>query len=502
MAVRRPRFRQCGFTLIEVLVADTILLVGVLGMVALIDGANTVTAKTKAREGGTSVARSIIEVARSIRYRDLTSQAIIDALNGRPGLADTKPATPGHTIESRGVEYALTGSVCSLDDPADGLGAHDSGGPFCSDGDSLGVGQPATDRNPDDYKRVRVTLDWKTQATEHSITQTSSIINPVGGLGPSVTSLAMPGFGGDPLEIESSATKKVSFTATTSVAAADVNWSVNGDVQGGATGTGTSWGFDWEIERADGEILFHDCNYVIQVDAYDDQGRAGAPKALTVVVNRLAPLKPEGFAGGRNGNGENVDLKWHPNPECDVLGYRVFRSPDAGSLGTKVLCAGEDPAVGYTTKASCLDDEAPPGTLYYRVVAVDTAPGGAVREGAQSTELAVQPTGSNTLPSAPTGVTWCLGGTPGCDGPDGEPAPDGVIVIGWSASSDPDGSVAFYRVYRDGTAPANRHDEFFPGGGALAWFEYAPDGQSHTYRVSAVDDDFGESGLSTAVTAP
>ena len=37
---------QTGFTLIEVMVAITLLLVGVLGTVTMIDGANAVTSKT------------------------------------------------------------------------------------------------------------------------------------------------------------------------------------------------------------------------------------------------------------------------------------------------------------------------------------------------------------------------------------------------------------------------------------------------------------------------
>jgi prepilin-type N-terminal cleavage/methylation domain-containing protein len=56
-----------GFTLVEVLVAIVVLLVGVLGVVSLVDGANAVTSKTRAREGGTNVARTIIEISRSIR---------------------------------------------------------------------------------------------------------------------------------------------------------------------------------------------------------------------------------------------------------------------------------------------------------------------------------------------------------------------------------------------------------------------------------------------------
>ena len=69
---------QRGFTLVEVMVAIFILLVGVLGVVSMVDGANAVTSKTRAREGGTNIARSVIEISRSVRYRDLTAQALLD----------------------------------------------------------------------------------------------------------------------------------------------------------------------------------------------------------------------------------------------------------------------------------------------------------------------------------------------------------------------------------------------------------------------------------------
>jgi len=59
-----------------------------------------------------------------------------------------------------------------------------------------------------------------------------------------------------------------------------------------------------------------------------------------------------------------------------------------------------------------------------------------------------------------------------------------------------------YRIYRDGSSYEDRHDVFFPGNGTLAWQEYDPHGQSHTYRVSAVDDDFGESPLSDPLSVP
>ena len=81
---------------------------------------------------------------------------------------------------------------------------------FCAD--SLGPPVTPKDRNPDDYKRVRVHLDWSTRATAHSVTQTSSIINPVGGLGPSVTGLTMTSpasSASDEVRIESSSASPI-----------------------------------------------------------------------------------------------------------------------------------------------------------------------------------------------------------------------------------------------------------------------------------------------------
>jgi prepilin-type N-terminal cleavage/methylation domain-containing protein len=508
-----PRFRsssQAGFTLIEVLVSMLILLVGVLGVVTMVDGANAVTSKTKAREGGTAIARSVIEVSRSIRYRDLTQGSLEAALETRPGLADAKPSTPGYQFQSRGIFYELTLTVCSLDDPKDDLGARPSGVTFCADSDGPPV--VTRDRNPDDYKRVRVRLVWSTRATTHSVTQTSSIINPVGGLGPSVLGLTMTSpasTSSDEVRIESSSASLINyanFTATTSGFAADLTWSVNGDSQGKANGGPTNWTFTWDFVDGSGNTLYYDCKYFIQADAFDAEGRAGAPRVLTVILNRREPIAPANVVGGRNGAVDRVDVSWNPNPECDVIGYRLFRSTDPSSLGTQVNCPDPDaPDNTMTTKGWCVDEAAPAGgPLYYRVVGIDTMASGAIRTGTQSAALVVPPSGGNSLPTTPTNITSCVGGAVGCNGPDGQPAPTGQIVVRWDPSTDSDGTIQAYRIYRDGTGYVNRWDDFFPAasGGVLAWLEYAPGTTAHTYRVTAVDDDFGESALSDPVTAP
>jgi prepilin-type N-terminal cleavage/methylation domain-containing protein len=457
---------QSGFTLIEVLVAMSLLLVGILGVVTLVDGANAVTSRTKAREGGTAIARSIIEVSRSIRYRDLTQASLEDALTTRPTLTDSKPSVPGYTIRSRNIDYTLTLTVCSLDDPKDDLGTRPTGITFCTDSD--GPGADPRDRNPDDYKRVRVRLDWSTRAVSHSVTQTSSIINPVGGLGPTVSGLTMTdplSSSTDEVRIESDSSAPIDsadFAAVTSGFATELTWSVSGASQGKANGGPVNWDFTWDFVGAGtdpGNIVYYDCKYFIQADGFDAEGRAGAPRVLTVILNRREPVPVAEIVAGRNGNGDRVDVRWAGNPECDVIGYRVYRSDTTGVLGTQVDCPVDpnapDPSV--TTRDWCVDEDAPAtGPLYYTVVAVDTLASGTLREGSLSPQVTVGATGGNSLPTAPTNITSCIGGQLDCNGPDGEPAPSGQIVVRWDASTDSDGSVSFYRIYRDGTAYTNR----------------------------------------------
>jgi prepilin-type N-terminal cleavage/methylation domain-containing protein len=488
-----------GFTLIEVLVAITILMVGVLGVVALADGANAITSKTRAREGGTHVARSIVEVSRSLRYRELTADALLAALSARPGLGDSKPGAAGHTIKSRNVDYEVTVTVCSLDDSQDGLGPHTGPVTFCADSSTLPAGTTTgPDRNPDDYKRVRVTLNWTTRETGQSITQTSAIINPVGGLGPSVTSLTPTSVAdGEPITVTDLGVDAIEFLVTTSASAETVNWSVGGEPKGVADGSLTTWDFKWELDEPDGTPLYHDCTYVVQADAYDDQGRSGTPRARTVVVNRRRPVPPIGFDGGRNGSGDYVDLQWLHSPECDIRGYRVYRSDTAGVLGSPVVCIGE--ATDVTEKINCLD-QPPAGTRYYTLRALDLDTSGVPSEGQSSPQIEVGP--ATDRPPPPTNVRLCIGdGTTSCLDAAGNAAPAGMVVVSWDPSTDPDG-IEFYRIYRNGETYADRHDDYFPNPEepGYAWFEFDSENGPHTYRVTAVDGSFAESDLSASVT--
>jgi prepilin-type N-terminal cleavage/methylation domain-containing protein len=483
---------QDGFTLVEVMVAISVLLIGVVGTVTMVDGANSLTSRNKSREGATALGRSVLEIARGIPYRQLTAASLLGELATRPGFEDVKPGVAGHQIASEGFAYTLDPTICSMDDPADNLGAHsESGVVFCADSDSTAA---AKDRNADDYRRVSISLTWSnaSQRTE-TTTQRAVISNPVGGIGPSVTSL-------DPVDpasetIASAGTESATYAVTTSTVADSVSWTVNGAKRANAQGGDLSWGFAWELGPADDPAVF-DCTYVLQAEAFDGTGRAGAPQALTVTVNRRRPFAPPGFTAGRNLNGDLVDISWGRNRECDVKGYRVYRGQTAGAIATPVCTVD----VGEPTQ--CIDD--PGGAtfpLYYQVVAIDSSSTGADRSGDPS-EPPIEVRADNANPpDAPAAVSVCSGGAVGCHDVDGAPAPAGTAVLSWAPSTDPDGDeIAFYRIYRDGSSYADRLDLLLPVAGKPLVFVDSSVTGSHTYRVTAVDEHLGESELSGAVT--
>jgi prepilin-type N-terminal cleavage/methylation domain-containing protein len=494
---------QRGFSLIEVLVAITILLVGVLGVVAMVDGANAVTQRTKAREGATNVARSVIEVGRAVPYKDLDEASLLAALDSRPGLDDAQPVA-GHQVRMRGFTYEVTVQVCSMDDPKDDLGRDDGTIDFCPESQAASAGNEK-DRNPDDYRRISVTLEWtrgNSSAVEDA-KQTSIVPNPIGGLGPSIADLVPQGIGSPPYTVTTSVSS-IDFEVTTSTSADTVNWLVAGSVQGDATqadGTGKRWDFTWNLDSPE---PFHDCTWVVGTEAFDADGRSGAPKSVTVTLNRSRPPAPTGFEGGRNGNSSPlvhmVDLEWQQGPECDVLGYQVFREIDGTNVWTQIQCMGQAQPE-YHELSTCLDETAPGlVNLRYRVRAVDTLPTGGLGAGTFTSPLSIAE--GNNVPDPPTGLVACVGGTAGCNEANGEPASDGVTVLSWTAPQNPDDdgdAIYFYRIYRDGQTYADRVAAYVHGPGTLAWADPDTPDTDHDYCVTAVDERFAESACSASI---
>ncbi len=88
MDLRKLR-AETGFTIIEVLVAATMVIVGVAAALSLIDRANATTVTTKSREAATSLARELGESVRAVQYDRLTPTTLLAELAAQPGLTDS-----------------------------------------------------------------------------------------------------------------------------------------------------------------------------------------------------------------------------------------------------------------------------------------------------------------------------------------------------------------------------------------------------------------------------
>jgi hypothetical protein len=426
------------------------------GALSMVVGADQRIGITRAREAATNVQRELVERVRSIPYTQLTQGSIYAQLQALPGLEDASAAA-GYQLRRRGDLYTLALSVCTRDDPRDGLGPH-AAGLFCA-GEAAGT----TDGNPDDYKLVTVDVAWSGRQSR----QQAVINNPGNAAGPAVCDLALnAGVNG----VITSVLGAVTVSLCISFAPVTVSWSVDGAVQGTAGGSGTNWSFVWPISA-----LF-DGTYQVGARAFDAAGVSGPGRSLTVTLNRFVPLAPVGLAAGRNGG--VVDAEWLANKERDIVGYTLYRG------ATQVASCAQ------TTDTAC-QDTAPPNLplLTYTLVALDRDPNsGALRQGVASAPVTV--TQLNTRPNTPTALSASTNA-------------DGATVLTWSAPvpADPNlgDSIAFYRIYRDGTAVSNRFDRTGLGT-QTSYVDGHSGGSAHTYWVTAVDTQLAESLMAGPVT--
>ncbi len=131
-----------GFTMVEVMVALAMLLVGVLALLVMIEGSLSSTSRTTAREQATNLAREIVERSREVPYASTTTDRAAAA------IAATLPETPtatanSFTVQRRNITYTVTVNACSIDSPSDGAGVGDA--TFCdAPSNSTGPGSAPT----------------------------------------------------------------------------------------------------------------------------------------------------------------------------------------------------------------------------------------------------------------------------------------------------------------------------------------------------------------------
>jgi prepilin-type N-terminal cleavage/methylation domain-containing protein len=302
-----------GFTLIEVMVTMLILVVGISGSIALIDGANARTLATKEREAGNALTREVIEAARSIPYRQLGGTAAVTQLQAIPGLADSTPSTVAWTVVRRKQTYTVDVSVCSVDDDQDGFG-DTAGGGFCAATGGI------ADRNPDDYKRLAVTVSWTRGGVTRNVKQTGVLNNEASAAGPDVEFTSQPD---NPVTV---AVPNLKFGVQAEDGTVALRFAVDG-VEIDSQMNTTSYLFTWDIDSGGRHVP--DGTYVVSVTAFDVADTPGPTRSLTIRLNRDVPLAPQDVFGGWNSRigfsdaNDIVEIQWARNDEPDIKGYRV-----------------------------------------------------------------------------------------------------------------------------------------------------------------------------------
>src|SRR2546423_1826474 len=150
------RHDEGGFTIVEIMVAISILLVGVLGVTTMVNVSNRTTVTNNRRQGGTGLLRRVLETARALPFRSIKNATLVsDVQTQSPDLASTGGGS--WNVQRDGYVYTLDATVCRVDDNSDGYGVHDGADPaFCSDNTTTGT----ADDSPGDYKRVSATVTW------------------------------------------------------------------------------------------------------------------------------------------------------------------------------------------------------------------------------------------------------------------------------------------------------------------------------------------------------
>lgn len=516
-----------GFTILEVLVAAIVLVIGLAGTLAMLDQASATTTSNKAREGGVTLQRELVESARSIPYDRLTPASLVADITATPGFAGSSTTSRGWSIVRRGITYSFTVGACTVDDPGDGIGSHDPA-IFCASGagatsaatcrlalgadgsvsgagtasgatvgdcgidlnrdglvDNLtesqaGVASPAPsatpDRNPDDYKRVVTLVRWDRGSGMRYALQSTVVAYPGLSGAPKIASLTAtsPPAISFPLTITDQSRTSIDFRATTARKASSLGWYVDGTPFGTATDTGggMNWSFAWSLGTVDpsaaapsqGERL--DGPYQVSAQAFDRYGQAGPQRSVQVNLNRRIAFAPTGVVSARIEN--RVELTWRRSPERDIQGYEVFRTALDGSQ-TRIC--------GLTRDRLC-QDASPPfasGSGTYVVYAFDLAPDGTLRrgQGKQTTLSFLIP-----VPGAPGNLSLSRSGS--------------SVTLSWTPSAT---IGVIYQVYRDGTTLADRYGQAVSG----TTFTDSDASGSHTYYVAARIDST-ESAKTAGVT--
>ncbi|MGH3359251.1 MAG: sigma-70 family RNA polymerase sigma factor [Nocardioidaceae bacterium] len=196
--------------------------------------------------------------------------------------------------------------------------------------------------------------------------------------------------------------------------------------------------------------------YRYVVTAVDEEGQESQVSKPVTVTYDPGPGTPTRLRAGERATG--ISLRWTPNTEPDIDGYRVYR--DGRPVG------------GTTTTARLLDAEVTDGDSYeYTVAAVD-------RAGHESTRSSAVSATYDPVPRTPSDVTADVRAD--------------TVALRWDRNTEPD--LRTYLVYRDGTSLGRTTSPRFVDADVT-------DGETYAYEVVAVDRTGQESPRSAVESA-
>jgi prepilin-type N-terminal cleavage/methylation domain-containing protein len=479
MATSRSRLSaEHGYTLVELMVAALVLVIGMAGAFAMLNGANRTTVTNNARMGATNLARELAEDARSVDYDKLNPTDMVGALQAKAGFSGA--ATPWK-IQRRGIEYTIATEVCVFDDPKDNVATLPPAN-VCTPQAPVPVSAGALEPEiqPDDFRRVTVTLTWDTGTGSKSLKQIALVNNPSGGLGPRITRF-------DPPDLNNQfSTGNVATFPTTTTTAASVRWNTDGTPNGSGDSTGgtTSWTTSWQLgppaagidppavgawpAQYDTATTVLDGTYTATAQAFDDLGIAGDTRAAVLPLNRSAPITVTGFNVGRNFNLNRLEFSWNANPELDILGYEVYDTGPDGIINSNdgLVCS-----TGSVDATDCISSGWMPATdTSYYVVALDHTD---IRTGTGTRRSTYAQRVATT--SAEPAQPLLLVVTP--DLATGKPR------LSWSHPNVSD--VRYFRIYRDDCCEVD--DRYnITATNATSWVDPNASAGTHRYWVTAV----------------
>jgi prepilin-type N-terminal cleavage/methylation domain-containing protein len=490
--------QEAGFSLIEVLVASVILVVGLITLFGLLETSLKASASTRAREGASNLAREILEDTRTIPLAQISPGAIVGELQALHGLASASSGS--WQIVRRGVTYTVLVKECAIDDPKDGLGKHPSASgenPFCQDpGEAeYKVGEAIEDPHPENLKRITAEVTWPAKGRKPFVTQVETLTSAgeAPGLNTSQLKVIKPTVAAPTAPvIISPGTASLVFSAQAPASTTAMEWALDGVRQTNPPThiSGTEWQFSWEIPLP----AVSDGAYQVSVQAIDATGVYGPPVSISVTLIRTVPAAPKVTYGGFNEvlvagvKKQVVELQWQPNTERNVIGYRVYNPSPSNTLvcpeSLQSSCVDLLQVAGSPTLASA--------NLTYSVVALYH---NHVEPNVQQLSASVSegPPGTFTLSKTPLAPKVPENGALEAT------TLEGAATLSWKP---PVGGwpVVFYRIYR-GT------QNYTPGRYAVVSSATTTFTDNHavekaTYWVTAVSATMTESPFTASVTLP